>query len=88
VHELVPIISCRVSEMKIMLNPRVDRTQPMHYFSVYIMARNIEKNFHDLELLNTRNVECVGAIRGEMEFIIKTLLRCITKDYGIFMVTP
>ena len=48
--------------------------------------RNVERNFHDLESLRTRSVGCVGVIRGEMEFIIKTLLRCITKDYGTLVV--
>ena len=48
--------------------------------------KNVKRNFHDLELLRTTSVGCVGAIRGEMEFIIKTLLRCITKDYGTLVV--
>ena len=48
--------------------------------------RNVEKNFHDLELLRIRSVGCVGVIRGEMEFIIKTLLRYVTKDCGALVV--
>jgi hypothetical protein len=51
-------------------------------------VKNVKRNFHDLELLRTTSVGCVGAIRGEMEFIIKTLLRCITEDYGIFCGYP
>jgi hypothetical protein len=49
-------------------------------------VRNVERSFHALELLRIRSVGCVGVIRGEMEFIIKTLLRYVTKDYGALVV--